>query len=150
VLDDASISAEDNTLMSNDNRRKLNDEILQIAVTRLTPQPQWALIIGIADRQVIAAYPVSAPDDVLQIDDGRKVAISRAAASTGERVSTEMGNLILRECIIYGTDGIFIMLVMNHDLVLSVNFAAIPSLDDTLSQLQDTVEGINKLLNAMG
>jgi hypothetical protein len=65
-------------------------------------------------------------------------------------VSAEMGHRTLRECIIYGTDGTFIMLVMNDDLVLSTNFAAIPSLDDTLSQLRDTVEGINKLLNALG
>ena len=135
--------------MPNESRRRLNDEILQIAVTRLSPQPQWAVIVTV-DGDIMATYSIYSPDDILHTEEERKSAMSAAALSLGERVSAEMGHRTLRECIIYGTDGTFIMLVMNDDLVLSTNFAAIPSLDDTLSQLRDTVEGINKLLNALG
>jgi predicted regulator of Ras-like GTPase activity (Roadblock/LC7/MglB family) len=135
--------------MPNENRRRLNDEILQIAVTRLSPQPQWAVIVTM-DGNITATYSIYSPDDILHIEEERKSAMSAAALSLGERVSSEMGHRTLRECIIYGTEGVFILVGINDDLVLSTNFAAIPSLDDTLSQLQDTVEGINKLLQAMG
>jgi uncharacterized protein len=114
------------------NEREYFDQLLQMVLVSMSPQPKWVLI-STFEGKVIATYSLSASDEE------RSMAMTSASLSLGERITSELGNGVMREAVIQSTEGMFIMKAISDELILSAKFGLVMSLGTVRSQLDGAI-----------
>ena len=129
--------------MSTQESRKYNDKLLQNAVEKLSPKPNMAAIISVDGLLWASSVIISSPQT--DTEEDRLGAISASTLSMLERANEVLGHGEVRDNILCGMNGIFIMVIVD-DWILSTKFSTLPSLDDMRSQLYNIVQKIKPQL----
>jgi predicted regulator of Ras-like GTPase activity (Roadblock/LC7/MglB family) len=127
------------------------DELINTALKNLSPRPKEAAIISIGglQRAIYIEGNYSPEEQEIRQYESRVAGMSAAMLSLGERISAELSLSTFQETIIYGSDGVAI-LVSREEWVLATKFKSIDSLDDILFQLRATTLVIEALAKSLG
>jgi predicted regulator of Ras-like GTPase activity (Roadblock/LC7/MglB family) len=115
--------------------RKRQADFLRNTLRDISPHPKAAMFLHV-DGLHTASYGFFEPKDA----ENRPAAMTAAMADLCERISSELGNGAFRETVIYGSDGILVLMLIGEENVLCTVYDSIPSWDKLRPQLQTAIE----------
>lgn len=106
---------------------------------------QWVSLIT-TDGLTIDAYSIDIQSGETILSDDRISAMSAAMLSLGERIAKELNDGKYQYTVIAGTDGVSIVIALNHKYLLGVGLGKDISLDATFNQLRQSIQPLQTVL----